>query len=85
MEFTKEKGTRQFKKFFSLKKDTFKHIQVCMIKGTLIASACFLSLVIPLTLPIFIPIALIAKNSSYMTIPLMIFEIKTIITFIVDA
>lgn len=55
-----------------------------IIKGVLIVSICATSIVAPITLPIFIAISLWTGSISYMIIPFLILDLKTIVTFIIE-
>jgi len=61
-----------------------KVIKKYLLKSTLVISVLTLSLIAPLTFPIFLSIAIVDKNWSYMSFPFIMLEIKTIITFIID-
>jgi hypothetical protein len=56
-----------------------------MIKGILIVSTCAISLVAPITLPIFAVVSIYTGSMSYMLGPFIILDLKTIITFIIES
>lgn len=75
------------KKFGTLKKkikvaNTMKMKIAC--KGTLIMGACVTSLILPFSLPIFLVVSALTKSTSYLTLPFLILDLKTIIVFIIE-
>jgi hypothetical protein len=54
-------------------------------KGLIVAPVCLLSVAMIATLPIFGILAILLKNKEYLTIPFLIFDIKTIIAFIIES
>lgn len=62
---------QKFKKFFC--------------KGAIILSIVGLSAVMPLTLPFFAVVSICTYNKEYMTLPFIILDLRTIISFVVNA
>lgn len=60
-------------------------LKTYILKSTLIVSACVVSIIAPLTLPIFATISLLTGSMSYMLGPFIILDLKTIITFIIES
>ena len=56
-----------------------------IIKSFIIASTISISLVAPLTLPIFAVVCIATQSTSLLSVPFMILELKTIITFIIES
>jgi hypothetical protein len=56
-----------------------------LLKGTLIGGVCAISLIAPITLPIFAVVSIITCSKSYMLAPFIILDLKTIVTFIVES
>ena len=73
--------TKQEKKWHKCAKKLFKKV----VKGTLIVSACTISLVAPITLPIFAVVSICTGSTSYLLGPFIILDLKTIITFIIES
>lgn len=73
------------------KKSTFwnhfilKKLKRCTVKTTLITLTLATSLIIPITLPVFIIICFWTKSTTYLSIPFIFLDLKTIITFIIES
>jgi hypothetical protein len=80
------KRTNELKTFIS--KGLVKRIRkvkIWTIKGLLITSICLTSIIAPITLPIFVVVSLCTGLTSYLMLPFIILDLKTIIIFIIES
>jgi hypothetical protein len=62
-----------------------KKVKTFVLKSTTMIGVCCACVAAPLTFPVFAVVALATRSPAYLTIPFIILDLKTILTFIYNS